>query len=190
MSESRLAHQTGTGSGDERAELLAIIMTAETDAEALIALSLLRSEVPDEQVLNLLNLRELVRSLPAAAMVLPLNLEVLAGDAYEYTGHSMRRAFEGAAGPFGLEFVGQSNVCDRIVLHTAGGLYEITGGQHADPCAHVLRFIVADDRLYDALAEAIASLGLTTPPERISQVDAFAKSHAAAAATEALHELF
>lgn len=172
-------------------ELVAALLSAVSGADAAVSFSLLRGTIPDDEIIMLANIREVLFELPEAPFRVGEDLDMLAraGD-YEDTGHSYRRVFESSIGVFGLEFMGRGRQCDGIFVHTpAHRMHLAPAGQYRlDP--EMIALFVRHRIVLDALLEALELLGLALSPMIYVTVDDFLAENGAAAASEAFDELF
>jgi hypothetical protein len=176
---------------DADPELVEALLSAVSDAEAVVAFSLLRSTIPDDDLLMLANLREVLFELPESPFRTGDDLQLLArGGEYEDTGRSYRRLFESGHGVFGLEFVGSGMRCEGIFVHTPACRMQLkaAGRFRLDP--EMITLFARHRVLLDALLEALALLGIPLCPPIYVSVDDFLAEHGAAAATEAFSQLF
>lgn len=190
MSDTRRAMQAITASNADP-ELVAALLSAISDADAVVSFSLLRGTIPDADLLMLANLREVLFELPEAPFRVGEDLELLArGGEYEDTGRSYRRVFESAHGVFGLEFAGRGKQCDGIIVHTPAGRLQLgpVGSFQLD--SEMITLFVRHRIVLDALLDALELLGIPLSPAIYVTVEDFLIEHAAAAATEAFTELF
>lgn len=190
MADTRRAMRVITASNADP-ELVAALLSAVSGSDAVVSFSLLRGTIPDDDLLMLANLREVLFELPEAPFRVGEDLELLArGGAYEDTGRSYRRVFESGHGVFGLEFVGRGKQCDGIFVHTPACRMQLK--PDGDYCldSELITLFVRHRILLDALLEALALLGLALSPAIYVTVDDFLAEHGAAAATEAFGELF
>jgi hypothetical protein len=190
MADTRRAMHVITASNADP-ELVAALLSADSDSDAVVSFSLLRGTIPDDDLLMLANLRELLFEIPEAPFRAGDDLGLLArGGAYEDTGRSYRRVFESDHGVFGLEFVGRGKRCDGIFVHTPACRMQLgpSGSYRLD--SELITLFVRHRILLDALLEGLAMLGLPLSPAIYMTVDDFLAEHGTAAATEAFSELF
>lgn len=172
-------------------ELVETLLTARSDAEAVLAYSLLRSSFDDRPLVMLANLREVISELPDPPFVTGTGLDALESAAdYESTGHSYRRLFESDHGMFGLQFVGGGTLCEGIVIHTATSRLNLHGDERTSVDHAMLQVLVHHGVLLDALLEGLQILGYPLDPKIYVSADDFVKEHGAAAAGQAFGELF
>jgi hypothetical protein len=173
------------------AELTAALLSAESDADAVYAFSLLRGTIPDDHLLMLANLRELLSEVPQMPSWVAEDLDLLERvGGYEDTGRSYRRRFETIRGAFGLEFVGRTKLCEGIYVHTPSGRYLLTGTHGYRLDARVIGLFVSERIMFDALLEAFALLGYPMSPTIYLTADDFLAEHGAAAVADALGDTF
>jgi len=190
MADTRRAMHAITASAADPA-LTAALLSAESDTEAVYAFSLLRGTIPDEHLLMLANLRELLSEVPQMPSWVAEDLELLQRiGGYEDTGRSYRRRFESVRGVFGLEFLGRTKLCEGIVVHTPRGRFMLTGTKDYRLDAEVIGLFVSERIMLDALLESLALLGVPMSPVIYVTPDDFLAEHGAAAAAEAFEELF
>ena len=176
---------------DADPDLVAALLSAVSDADAVVSFTLLRTTIPDEHLLMLVNLREVLRELPEPPFRVGEDLELLTrASQYEDTGRSYRRMFEGAHGVFGIEFVGAGRQCDGIFVHTPGSRMQLKPSGEYRIDAEMISLFVNHRVLLDAILEALELLGLPLSPAIYVTVDDFIAEHGAAAASEAFDELF
>lgn len=172
-------------------DLVSSLLGSPSDAEAAMALGMLRGQLNDPELVALTNLRELIMELPEAPFRTGLDLAILVTLAgYEDTGHSYRALHESDHGLYGLEFVGRGNRCERILIHTAGGRFDLCGeGEDAlDPT--MLALLMSHPTILDRVLEALEHLGIPLEPTFYLSVEDFLSEHRAAAASEVLGSLF
>jgi hypothetical protein len=171
--------------------LTAALLSASSDAEAVYAFSLLRDTVPDEHLLMLANLRELLSELPNPPFRVGEDLDLLErAGGYEDTGRSYRRRFDSTTGVFGLEFLGRTKSCEGVVVHTPSSRQMLRGSEGYRLDAELIGLFVSERILLDALLEALGLLGLPMSPAIYMTPDDFLVEHGAEAAAKAFDELF
>jgi hypothetical protein len=171
--------------------LTAALLSADSDADAVYAFSLLRTTIPEEHLLMLANLRELLFELPEPPFRVGEDLELLArAGGYEDTGRSFRRRFDSVNGVFGLEFLGRTKLCEGIVVHTPSSRQMLRGAEGYRLDEELVGLFVSERILLDALLDALALLGLPMSPAIYVTADDFLAEHGAEAAAKAFGELF
>lgn len=146
-------------------DLLESVLVARSESEAAVAFSLLRYSLSDSELLQIINLRELLRVLPTAPFRTGEALEMLERAAgYENTGRSYRRRFESTPGVFGVEFLGAGHACRGIVVHTPAGRHKLAGGRRSTVSEDLLPVLVAHAIVLDAVLEALELLGTPMNP--------------------------
>jgi len=171
-------------------ELISTLVSASSDSEALIALSLLRDALSERHLTMLVNLREVLIEMPVGPFPTGVDLDILArACGYEDTGRSYRRRFESNHGAFGIEFVGRSRTCDAIVVHTPASRFELCKNADHELGAETLAVFANHAILLDAALEALMQLGLTLDPKIYLCADDFIDEHQAAGRS-AVMELF
>lgn len=189
MADARYRH-CEPGELEARLELASTLLTAESDGEAVISYSLLRTQLPERDLVTLANLRDLIGILPAPPFCPPIGLEVLGFSGYESTGRSMRRLFESDHGLFGIEFSGVEQLCEGVSVLTTAGRFALHRGSESTLDETMFQVFVKHELLYTSIAEAASLLGLGIAQRAYAGVDDFPSAHAAAAAGEAFGELF
>jgi len=172
-------------------DLVETLLTSRSDAEAVLAYSVLRDVLPERACVMLANLREVIGLLPDGPFITGQGLDTLqtAGE-YEPTGRSYRRLFESDHGIFGLEFVGGGTLCEAIIVHTATSRFALHGDVNSTMDHEMLLVFINHDVLLDAILEALQLLGhVLEPPIYVTGED-FPAEHAAAAAVRVLDDLF
>jgi len=172
-------------------ETVAALLSATSDADAVVSFTLLRDSLADEQLLLLANLREVLFELPESPFRTGEALDLLArGGEYEDTGRSYRRRFESAHSVFGLEFVGRGNQCEGIFVHTPACRMQLGPDGDFRLDADMIAVFVDQRIVLDALLEALALLGVPISPPIYLTADDFLSEHGASAASQAFGELF
>jgi hypothetical protein len=159
-------------------ELLASVLISRSESEATVATTLLRYSLPDPELLQIVNLRELLRVLPTAPFRAGEGLEILERAAgYEDTGRSYRRSFDSAQGVFGVEFLGEGHACRGVVIHTPNGRHKLQGGRRTSVSEELLPVLIAHAIVLDAILEALELLGTPLDPTIYLAVDDFLAEH-------------
>ncbi len=172
-------------------DLVAALLSAVSDTDAVVSFTLLRGTIPDEHLLMLINLRELLCELPESPFRVGEDLELLTrASRYEDTGRSRRRMFESAHGFFGIEFVGSGRLCEGIFVHTPACRMQLKPAGEYRLDSEMITLFVSHRILLDAILEALELLGMPLSPAIYVTVDDFLTEHGAAAASGAFDELF
>ena len=173
-------------------DLVASVLSSASDAEASVAFSLLRYSMSDRELLQIANLREVLRLLPTRPFRTGESLELLErAGSYEYTGHSYRRAFDSAGGGvFGVEFAGEGHSCRAIVIHTPHGRFPLAETDEATVNESLLPLLVRHGILLDAILEALELLGCPLAPTIYVTPDDFLAEHCDDSMRETLGGLF
>lgn len=190
MADTRRALRAITASNADP-ELVAALLSADSNADAVVSFTLLRDTIPGDDLVQLVNLREVLFALPEAPFRTGEDLGLLVrSGGYEATARSYRRRFESSHGVFGLEFVGQGRQCEGIFVHTPACRMQLEpSGQYClDP--EMITLFVRHHIVLDALLEALELLGLPLAPVIYMTVEDFLAEHGSAAVTEAFGDLF
>ncbi|MDR3685921.1 MAG: hypothetical protein P4L93_03030 [Coriobacteriia bacterium] len=172
-------------------ELVSSLLSANSDAEATVALTLLRDGLTDRELIEIANLRELLNELPVKPFRTGESLEMLQrAGGYEFTGRSYRRLFDSSQGVFGIEFLGEVRDCEGIVVHTPQGRRRLcsAGGTRVDES--LLPLLVDHGILLDAILEALELLGSPLDPAIYMTVNDFLAEHGAGTMRDAIGSLF
>ena len=170
-------------------ELVAEVLASDSDAAAALAFTLLRGTLTEDHLVMLANLRTLVAEMPKTPFRTGTALDILErASNYEYTGRSYRRVFESAHGVFGLEFLGDGNLCEAIVVHTPTSRFSI-GAAPFGLDEITLHVLVNHTILLDAVLEGLELLGHPLTPRIYVTSDDFLAEHLAAAAFTAYGEI-
>ena len=172
-------------------ELVSALLVAQSDSEATVAFSLLRGTISDPDLVAIVNLREVLLELPGGQFRTGESMEMLGrvGD-YESTGYSFRRVFDSPHGVFGVEFIGELNRCDEIVIHTPSGRRSLAHAEGQALDAAVMPMLVRHGVLLDAVLEGLALLGAPLDPTIYMTPDDFLAEHGAGAARDVFAQLF
>ena len=159
-------------------DLLNSLLSSRSESEAAVAFSLLRYSISEPELVQLANLREIIRLLPTSPFRTGESLEILERTAsYECTGRSYRRAFESAKGVFGVEFVGTDHACRGIAIHTPCGRKMLVGNDCEIVDESLLPLIIEHRILLDAILEALEMLGCALVPPIYLSADDFIAEH-------------
>jgi hypothetical protein len=159
-------------------ELLESVLVARSDSEAVVALTLLRYSLSDSELLQIVNLRELLRILPTTPFRAGDPLDILERAAgYEATGRSYRRRFDSSQGVFGVEFLGSGHACRGIVVHTPAGRHNLAGGAQASVNGRLLPVLIGHAIVLDAILEALELLGTPLSPTIYLSLGDFFSEH-------------
>lgn len=176
---------------DRDIDLVEMLLTSRSDAEAVMAYSLLRETFDETQLVALANLREIIAELPETPFVTGEGLDVLERVAgYESTGRSYRKMFAEAEDVSGLEFLGEGTDCEGVVIYTTTARFYLHGDSRSRIDHSMLAVLVEHEELLDHVLEGLQLLGCPLEPRIYLTVSDFPIEHAAAAAGQALGELF
>lgn len=172
-------------------ELVASVLVARSDSEATVAFSLLRYSLSDSELVQLANVREVLRVLPIGPFRTGESLEILGrGAGYEFTGRSYRRAFDSSHSAFGVEFLGEAHDCHGIVIHTPAGRRALAGVESFGIDRNLLPLLVKHAILLDAILEALELLGCPLDPVIYVSPDDFIAEHGGGSAADMFGGLF
>ena len=166
-------------------DVVATLLTSRSRAEAVLAFSVLRETLPEDSLLFLINLRELIEELPEPPFWVAGDLALLHDVlGYEDTGRSYRMRFESDHGVFGLEFVGANTTCEAVAVHTLGQRFLLHGDSDDFLDQRFITLLLHHPDLLDRLLEAMELLGVPLSPEFYLSPEDFLAEHAASAAAE------
>ena len=190
MPDTRRVMQAIERSGADT-ELVTSLLTTRSDADAVVAFTLLRGTIGERELLMIANLRGLLQELPSGPFRTGTSLEMLERAAgYENTGRSYRHVFDSSQGVFGVEFLGSANDCGGILIHTLAGRRVFSGSETATIDEALVPLLVDHGTLLDAVLEALELLGSPLDPAIYVTDDDFLAEHGAAAARDTFGELF
>lgn len=151
--------------GSVDAELVQTLLNATSPVEVNLALALLRQSVPENDLVRIVNLREVLADVPTPPFTAGSELAVL-GRALEYerTERSWRRFVDCAAGICGIEFLGDGNSVLGIVLHSIEGKVVLHGAADSIVSPAALEVLMRHEELADALIEALREIGMPLAP--------------------------
>lgn len=167
-----------------------MLLSARSAAEASLAATLLSGELPERDVVRIANIREFISELPMPPFAVSGELSLLVRAlSYEPTDTGARQAFDCDGGVFGIEFTGEGNAVERIILVTAEGKVEFkaTGAEILDPAA--VELLLHYEELADRLVEALQVLGVPITPRFYLNMADYVLDNAAQSAAD-LMELF
>ncbi len=160
-------------------------MNSRSVAEANLALALLRTNVSDEGLVDMTNLRETLSTLPAPPFAVSCELAMLGKVLdWEIRAGSVRRAFDSDEGVFGIEIFGDGNRVDRIVLLTVQGRAELQGSEHELLDHATIELLLRYGSIADRLIEALVVLGVLFAPRFYLSVNDYVMENARVAAAE------
>jgi len=177
--------------GDVDPDLIETLLITRSEADAVLAYTMLRQVLPSRIVVMLANLREVIAELPDPPFRTGTGLDALeAAGGYEATGRSYRHMFESEHGVFGVEFVGAGTLCEGIVVHSGGSRIVLRGEESSTIDPSMLDVFFDHTILLDALLEALQILGYELEPPIYVTPDDFVTEHGVAAARKAIGDLF
>lgn len=101
----------------EQRELLRILLNAASAAEADFALHLLRENMPEKELLAAVNIREVLRELPACPFPMAVDTETLVRTArLERDRSAWRREFGDECGKYAISVLGDGNLCYDLLV--------------------------------------------------------------------------
>lgn len=161
------------------AELVRTLLNATSPIEVNLALALLRQSVAEEDLVRLVNLREILADVPTPPFTSGVELGVLARVlGYERTERSWRTFVEVPQGVCGLEFIGDGNAVGGIVMHTLEGRVVLHGSADSILSPAALEVLMRHRELADALLDALRELGMPIAPHFYLSMDDYLAEHA------------
>lgn len=146
---------------NEYGDLVRVLLNSRSAAEASLAVVMLRDRMSERDLVSLCNLRELISVLPSVPFTAPSELSILSRTlGYKQVGMAFSLAVCEPREFPRLEFVGDGNRVDSIVLHTANARIPLAvcDGDFLDPAA--IDAMLADEMLGPALVGALHVLGV------------------------------
>lgn len=146
-------------------ELVQTLLNATSPVEVTLALALLRQSTPENDLVRMVNLREILADVPTPPFAAGTDLAVL-GRAlgYERTERSWRTFVDCEAGICGIEFIGDGNAVAGIVLHAVEGRVVLHGAADSIISPAALDMLMRYEELADALIEALREIGMPLAP--------------------------
>ncbi len=166
---SALQRSLATAAGhaeSEHGDLVRVLVNSRSAVEASLAVVMLRDRMSERDLVSLCNLRELIAVLPAVPFTAPSELSALERMlGYERIGASFSLVVRRERALWGLEFVGDGNRVDSIVLHAENVRIPLAihDGDFIDPAA--IDALLADEVLGTALVDALHALGVDISPK-------------------------
>lgn len=157
----------------EHGDLVTVLVNSRSKLEANLAVVMLRDLIPESELVGLCNLRELLAAIPVAPFVCASelgSLERVLG--YTHFKGSWSRLVRGSGTLAGLEFVGDGNRVDEIVLHVGHQRIALSAGDTDFIDADVVDILLRIGSLGTALVEGLRVLGTDiSPPFYLSVTD-------------------
>lgn len=151
--------------GGAQGDLVRVLVNASSSVEAGLALAALRDSLPEADLVLLCNLRELFVEISTTPVSVPFELDVLERVRdYEHVGCSWRTECIGAHGVAGLEFIGEGNRVDAIMLHLFTGRIPLLTCDEDLVNPKAIDALFANEDLAEELVESLRSLGLGVSP--------------------------
>lgn len=165
MATRRIVSEMAAHTAGANGELVRVLLNARSRTEASLALSILRSDLPERDIVHLANIRELIAELPLPPFSTPWELLMLRRIlGYESSTDGVRMAFDCDGGVFGIEFLGEGKRVDRIILLTVAGRVELSRSDEEIINSDAVELLFAYEELADRLVEALLVLGITFSP--------------------------
>jgi len=169
----------------EYGDLVCVLVNSRSSAEAALAASILRLRVPDAHIVSLCNLRELLSEIASTPLVVPERLEMLGRLlGYQRDGDSWSLRMGGCDRARMIEFIGDGNRVDTIVLHAGDLKIPLTGVDSDFHSTEAAQALLADTEWCDGLLEALSALGLPVTPRFYMSVNDYMSEHAGAALSD------
>jgi hypothetical protein len=173
-------------------ELLRILLNAASPAEADFALHILRETVPEKDLLAAVNIREVLRELPACPFAMATDMETLVRVArLERDRSAWRRRFEDVDGDFHVSILGDGNLCYDLLV--ADGERNVFWTPHPRNGAIIhpdaLDLAMNRDTLLQEVIGMIMAMGLPVSPTFYLSLDDWMLEYAEEAMSD-LGELF
>ena len=179
MTARLLQFADGTPAGGDLA-LQAVVSNARSMAEVQLAMGALKDLSTEREILRLVNTREALLEIPLPPFGTGGEISILARvSGSECTGRSYRNEFLSPDGYFGLEFIGDGNRVDSIVVHAPGVRAGLADGEPDEIVPPVvLDLVFGHDMFLDSLVDALRILGVSYLPRFHMGLDEFMLEHA------------
>ena len=180
MPPTTLPQAPTIASFETEATLSGVVANARSAAEVQFAITGLKGIIGEREILRLANLREAFLDIPDPPFGTGGEIAILERVAdYERTGRSYRREFISGSGFFGLEFCGDGNRVDAIVVHAPGVRVALSDHEPEEivPAA-ILDLVLKHDTFFAHLVEALQTLGVSFGPRFHMGLDEFMLEHA------------
>ncbi|HEY3317835.1 MAG TPA: hypothetical protein VGK50_05390 [Coriobacteriia bacterium] len=171
----------------EQRELLRILLNAASAAEADFALHILRESMPEKELLAAVNIREVMRELPACPFPMAIDTETLVRiTRLERDRSSWRREFHDECGRFDLVVLGDGNLCYDLLV--SDGEHDIFWTPHPrnglliHPDA--LDLVMRRDALLQEVIGMTIAMGLPFSPTFYLSIDDWMLEYASEAMTD------
>jgi len=162
-----------------------ILLNATSPAQVDAAVALLRQHLSEDELVRLVNLREVLSDVPTPPFTAGTELDVLGRVLdYEHTGRSWRSLVDSPRGVCGIEFIGDGNAVAGVVLHTLEGRVVLHGAADSLVSPAALDVLTRYEELAEALMDALREIGMPLAPLFYLSMDDFLAEHAADASAE------
>lgn len=148
--------------------MVQVLLNSRSSAEAHLALIALRDEVPERSLVTMINLREVLRELPACPRPIPLDVGALAKVAgFELVRNSYARQYEDGGGRYRIIFLGQGNLLYDVVVAAEEEkvFWTPTPGSRDIITDHALDKVMLHDSLLANMIELAKDMGAVFQPK-------------------------
>jgi hypothetical protein len=152
--------------GSDR-EFLRVLLNSRSAAEANLALGLLRDAMPEKALVTAINLREILRDLPACPFAMAVDIDTIARVANLTRDRgAYERSFADAGGDFDLVVIGEGNLCYDLIVRSGERNIFWTPHPHVDDIVHPLMLdpIMRHETLLRRVIELVKDMGMVYSP--------------------------
>jgi hypothetical protein len=152
--------------GSDR-EFLRVLLNSRSAAEANLALGLLRDSMPEKALVTAINLREILKDLPACPFPMAVDVDTLVRvTGFTKDRSAYRRSFADAGGDYDLVVLGEGNLCYDLIVHADGRNVFWTPHPHVDDIIHpeMLDPVMRHETLLRRVIELVKDMGMVYSP--------------------------
>jgi hypothetical protein len=176
----------------EDGDLLRVVLNAASVGEAQLAVGILAERVEQRTLVSALNVREVLRELPASPFAMRVDTATLARTADMMIDHgSLRRIVADADGGYAVGVMAEGNLCFEMLVEADGELVFVRPTSDGEYIVHpeALELILTRQSMLDELASVVKAMGMEFNPTFYLSLEDWTLEFAEAA-LEQLSELF
>lgn len=173
-------------------DLLRVVLNASSTGEAHLAIGILADHVNHRTLVSALNVREMLREMPASPFAMRIDTEMLARAAdMVIERDSLRRTITDTDGGYGIVVLAEGNLCFELVVVVDGESVFVRPTDKGEDFIHsqALEFILSHPSMLDELASVVKATGVVFNPRFHLSLEDWTREYAQEALAD-LSQLF
>jgi hypothetical protein len=182
---ARLAHS-------DDGDLLRIVLNAASVGEAHLAIGILADRVEHKTLVSALNVREILRELPASPFAMRVDTAMLARTAeLKLERGSLRRTVSDTDGGYEVVVLAEGNLCFELLVVVDGESVFVRPTAKGEYVVHpdALELLLSRDSMLDQVTSLVKAMGMVFNPTFYLSLEDWTREYAEAALAD-LSELF